>query len=106
MTVGALDRPVSPIQRPTRQGVVETLRIVVGPADEGELPTGMVGVAAGALLLLLPRVVAAPLLLQPGDFLVTLEAENGHLLLAPTAVAVDAAQRSFELGVRLGERAW
>lgn len=91
---------------PPRVTVIEARRgaALALPADEREVHTGVIGMAGRAALRLHGRraVQAKPPLNQPCDLLVTVEAEAGHLLLAPTAppgVTLGAIERALQPGV-------
>src|SRR5882762_1287860 len=103
VTVEAFRLLMAPIERPASAGVVEPLQVTPGPADQRELTPGVIRVAAGAALVAHPGVEPPTARHQPGDFLVTLEAADGHLFLTPPAMALHALQRPLQILVRLGE---
>lgn len=111
MTGGAFLPPMTPVEWPPRVTVIETLcgAALPLPTDEREVQAGVIGMATRAALLLHRRraVQATPPINQPCDLFVAVEAEAGHLLLAPTAptgVTLGALQRALQPGVRARQR--
>ena len=104
---------MTPLERPSRARVIESFRGTAQPlpTDEREGHAGVIGMAARAALRFHRRraVQTALAVNQPGNLLVTVEAQAGHLLLAAaaaTAVTFGALQRALELGVRACQWSW
>ena len=107
MTVEALRLLVAAVERPPGPRVIEAVHVAAGPAHEREVAPSVIGVTAGAALVLDAGVKASSPVHEPGDLLVARNTARVHLLfpIPPPAVAGLAPQRPFEPLVRFGQRA-